>query len=115
MYEHKRQPLLSAKQFYFRLGYNLMVSLLILAISLLIGILGFHYINQSSWIDSIHNACMLLGGMGPVIDMTNNTAKLFSSGYALFCGVVFITNIGVLLAPVIHRLLHRLHMDDDSK
>ncbi|ULQ51817.1 hypothetical protein [Flavihumibacter fluvii] len=115
MYEHKKQPLLTPKQFLFRLWYNLLVSISILAISIAIGILGFHYINHSDWIDSIHNACMLLGGMGPVVEMTSSGAKLFSSGYALFCGVVFITNIGVLLAPVIHRILHSLHMEDDSK
>lgn len=115
MYEHKKQPLLSRQQFFFRLGYNLLMSITILAISLLIGILGFHYLNGCTWIDAIHNSSMLLGGMGPVVEMTNTGAKLFSSAYALFCGVVFITNIGVLLAPVIHRILHRLHMEDDTK
>lgn len=114
MFEHKKQPILSRRQFLFRLSLNLMMSVLILAISLGIGIVGFRYINDSSWIDSIHNASMLLGGMGPVVEMKNDGAKLFSSAYALFCGVVFITNIGVLLAPVIHRILHRFHLGDEN-
>jgi hypothetical protein len=115
MYERKKQPLLSRRQFFYRLSYNLALSLSVLAVSLVIGLLGFHYINDSSWIDAFHNACMLLGGMGPVVDMTNNSAKAFSSVYAIFCGVIFITNIGVLLAPVIHRIMHRLHLEDNDK
>ena len=115
MYEHKRQPLISNRQFIFRLGFNLFLSISILAISLGIGVFGFHYLNHNGWMDSLHNASMLLGGMGPVVDMTNNGSKLFSSVYAIFCGVVFITNIGVLLAPLIHRIMHRLHLEDDNK
>lgn len=115
MFEHKKQPLISRKEFLYRLSLNLMLSLVILAASLGIGVFGFRYINHSSWIDSLHNASMLLGGMGPVVEMVNDSAKIFSSVYALFCGVVFITNIGVLLAPVIHRILHHFHLGDENE
>lgn len=114
MYENRKQPIISRKRFMQRMSNNLLVSLAILAISLGIGVLGFHGLNDSSWIDSLHNASMLLGGMGPVVEMKTDGAKLFSSLYALFCGVVFITNIGVLLAPLIHRIFHRLHMEADK-
>lgn len=114
MYENRKQPLISRKKFVQRMSNNLLVSMAILVVSLGIGVFGFHALNQSSWIDSLHNASMLLGGMGPVVEMKSDSAKLFSSIYALFCGVVFITNIGVLLAPLIHRIFHRLHMEGEK-
>lgn len=114
MYENRKQPLISRSKFVQRMSNNLLVSTAILVVSLGIGVIGFHGLNDSSWIDSLHNASMLLGGMGPVVEMTSDGAKLFSSIYALFCGVVFITNIGVLLAPLIHRIFHRLHMEADK-
>ena len=84
----------------------------ILAISLLIGILGYRYFGDASWIDSIHNSSMILSGMGPVILITSMAGKIFSSIYALFSGVVFISNIGIILAPAIHRLFHILHLQE---
>jgi len=86
----------------------------ILSICLLIGILGYHYIAHICWIDAIHNASMILSGMGPVATVENVSGKLFSSAYALFSGVMFITNIGFLLAPAAHRLFHKLHVDDSD-
>lgn len=85
----------------------------ILALCLLIGILGYHYTADIAWIDSLHNASMILSGMGPVVEIKTTAGKLFSSFYALFSGVVFITNIGIILAPAAHRLFHRLHVGDD--
>ena len=86
----------------------------ILAICLVIGIVGYHITAHAAWIDSIHNASMILSGMGPVIEINTTCGKLFSSFYALFSGIVFITNIGVILAPLLHRLYHRLHLQDDA-
>lgn len=82
------------------------------AIALIIGVAGFHYIAAVPWIDALHNASMILGGMGPVAEMRTDAAKLFSSAYALFCGLVFIGVVAVMLAPVMHRVLHRFHMDE---
>ena len=76
------------------------------------GVVGFHYIADAPWIDALHNASMILGGMGPVAEMKTDAAKLFSSAYALFCGLVFITVVAVTLAPVLHRVLHKFHMDE---
>ena len=74
------------------------------------GIFGYHYTAGISWLDSLHNASMILSGMGPVVNIETVSGKLFSSFYALFSGVIFITNIGVILAPAIHRFFHRMHV-----
>ena len=65
-----------------------------------------------SWIDSLLNASMILGGMGPVDPMTNTGAKIFASAYALFSGLMFIAVMGVVFSPILHRMLHKFHMDD---
>ena len=112
MYEHRKQPLASKATFYPRVVRNIVIALMIMAICLLIGITGYHYLANASWIDSIHNAAMILSGMGPVIEIETVGGKIFSSAYALFSGVVFITNVGVILAPAVHRIFHRLHLED---
>lgn len=112
MYEHKRQPLASKKTFFKRMAWNIFLAVLILFICLMIGILGYHYTDNIPWLDSLHNASMILSGMGPVVTITSDGGKWFSSFYALFSGVVFITNIGLILAPAVHRILHRLHVEE---
>lgn len=112
MYEHKTQRLATRKTYYQRLARHFIYAMLILCISLLIGITGYHFTANASWLDSLHNASMILAGMGPVIEIKTVSGKWFSSFYALFSGIVFITNIGVLLAPGIHRFFHKLHLED---
>lgn len=112
MYEHKRQPLASKATFYQRVLKNILVALFIMAISLGIGIVGYHYTAKFPWIDSLHNASMILSGMGLIDKVEGDTGKIFSSLYALFSGVVFITNIGIILAPAIHRIYHRMHLQE---
>ena len=111
MFENKRQPVAPIGVFYKRMATNFLVAMAILSVCLLIGILGYHYIGHIEWIDAIHNASMILSGMGPVADVKNVSGKLFSSAYALFSGVAFITNIGFILAPAAHRFFHKLHVD----
>ena len=113
MYESKKQALASSKIFYKRLLWNFTISAAILSICLLIGVVVYHYLAPSTWIDAFHNASMILSGMGPVIDIKTNQGKWFSSFYALFSGIVFITNIGFILAPAIHRLFHALHIEEN--
>jgi hypothetical protein len=79
-----------------------------------VGILGYHFTDGIAWIDSLHNASMILSGMGPVVEIKSVGGKLFSSFYALFSGVAFITNIGIILAPMAHRLYHRLHVEEED-
>lgn len=113
MYEHKKQPLASTRTFYQRVIKNLLVASVILLFCLLVGILGYHFLAKASWIDAIHNSAMILSGMGPVIEIDNTSGKLFSSAYALFSGVIFIATIGFILAPAIHRLFHRMHIEEN--
>jgi hypothetical protein len=112
MYEHRKQPLASKSTFYQRILKNILIALFIMLICLVIGIAGYHYWGEASWIDSLHNASMILGGMGPVVEIKSVAGKLFSSAYALFAGVIFITNVGVILAPAIHRIFHSLHLEE---
>ncbi len=111
-YEHKKQPLASKKVFLSRVAKNAFIAFVILSICLLIGIIGYHFGGPMNWLDALHNASMILSGMGPVIEIKTTAGKLFSSFYALFSGVAFITNIGVLIAPIAHRFFHKLHLED---
>jgi hypothetical protein len=112
MYEHRRQALASKATFYQRILKNIVIALLIMMICLIIGVLGYHYTADIPWLDALHNASMILSGMGPVVEIKTTSGKWFSSAYALFSGIVFITNVGVILAPAVHRIFHRLHLDD---
>ena len=115
MFENKNQPLVSRKVFMNRLVKMASIAILATLVCLLIGILGYHYIGHLLWIDAIHNASMILSGMGPVATVENVSGKLFSSAYALFSGVAFITNISIFLAPVVHRFLHKIHVENTKK
>ncbi len=112
MYEHKKDKMIPLKTFYKRILKNLVIASLIMFACLLIGIFGYHYTAGIGWLDSLHNASMILSGMGPVVEIKTVGGKWFSSLYALFSGVVFITNIGIILAPAIHRIIHRLHLEE---
>jgi hypothetical protein len=87
-----------------------MVALVGCALS--IGVVGYHWIAGLPWIDALLNASMILGGMGPVDALHSDGAKLFASAYALFSGVVFISAIGVFVAPAVHRFLHKFHLEE---
>jgi hypothetical protein len=114
MYERHGARLLTRTQFAIRLIKHGLIVSSIMGVSLLVGMTGYHYIAGLSWIDAFLNACMLLGGMGPVSEMHSDAAKLFAGFYALYCGVVFIAAAGILVAPVAHRILHKLKVDEKS-
>ena len=114
MFEHYKQPLLPRRTFLGRLVRHFILALGIVALSLSIGVVGYHTLGGLSWIDSLLNASMILGGMGPVNALTDDAAKLFASFYALFAGIIFLVAASVLLAPVVHRFLHRFHLDSAS-
>ena len=111
LYEHRSEPLLSRPEFFRRVLAHGGLALAMILVSLAIGVVGYHVLNGMDWIDALLNASMILGGMGPVGEMKTDAAKVFASLYALFSGIVFLAMAGVLFAPVLHRLLHRLHMD----
>jgi len=83
----------------------------LLAAALLLGIAGYHFIAKLGWVDALLNASMILTGMGPVADLHSTAAKFFAPAYALFSGIVFIVATGIIVAPVIHRVLHRFHLE----
>ncbi len=110
-FEHRHQPLLPMRAFLQRAALGFLAGALLIAVSLLVGVIGYHAIAGLGWVDSILNASMILTGMGPVSPMNSNAAKLFASAYALFSGVAFLTSVGVLLSPMIHRFLHKFHLE----
>lgn len=112
MYEHRSAPLLPTRRFLRRMGWHTLAALGVVAVALLIGMLGYHEIAELGWIDSFLNASMLLGGMGPVDALHRDGAKLFAGSYALFSGLVLIGVTTLLLAPILHRILHRVHLED---
>jgi hypothetical protein len=115
MYERKRQKIASASVFMRRMVVHIAMAVLLSVIVLFIGIAGYHWIAGLGWVDSLLEASMILGGMGPVNPVTTTGAKIFASGYALFSGLVFIALIGIVLAPVVHRMLHTFHADEKDK
>ena len=92
-----------------------MLALLVIAFALGIGVFGYHSIAKLSWIDSLLNASMILGGMGPVDPLKSDTAKIFASFYALFSGLAFVGIASLMIAPFAHRLLHRFHFEVTKK
>jgi hypothetical protein len=88
------------------------ICLLITALALGIGMLGYHSFEQMSWVDAFVNAAMILSGMGPVSTLQTSAGKLFAGCYALFSGLTFITILGIIFVPGIHRFLHKFHMSD---
>ncbi|HEX9017999.1 MAG TPA: hypothetical protein VF806_02370, partial [Anaerolineaceae bacterium] len=98
-------------KFLLRQAQHAVVAFLIVGGSLAIGILGYHFTEGLSWLDSLLNASMILGGMGPTSPINTVAGKLFASFYALFAGMVFLVAVGVLFAPTFHRLMHRFHLE----
>lgn len=113
-FESKQEELLPKPQFYSRLLKNVVVGSLIMLFFLSIGIIGYHITCGIEWLDSLLNASMILSGMGPVTPISSASGKWFASIYALISGVVFISTIGIILAPIAHRVFHRFHLEDDN-
>lgn len=111
MFEHRNEPLLTRRKFFGRLVRCALLGSGLIALSLLVGVIGYHDFGGLSWIDAFVNASMLLGGMGPVDAMHSTGAKLFASFYALYCGLTVLAIAGIFFAPVVHRFLHRFHLE----
>jgi len=114
MFESRHQALLPRRLFLLRLLVCTSLAAGLMGVSLAIGILGYHALAGLPWIDALLNAAMILGGMGPVDTLHGSGAKLFASGYALYSGMVLIATIGIALGPIVHRMLHRFHVDDQD-
>lgn len=103
--------ILEPKAFLRRVLKYFLISFSLIILSLLIGVIGYHFIADLTWIDSIYNAALILTGMGPVAPMQTDAAKMFASVYALFSGIAFLSTVAIFFSPIAHRLLHVLHVD----
>jgi hypothetical protein len=112
MFEHHFQPLLPRKEFYRRMLRGVLNASVIVGTALAIGMVGYHGFETMGWIDAFVNAAMILSGMGPVTELHTNGGKIFAGCYALFSGLAFITSLGIIFAPAIHRSLHDFHMEE---
>ena len=116
MFEHHKEPLASQAEFTWRVVRYSLITAGIILFSLGIGMLGYHFLESLSWIDSLLNAAMILGGMGPVNPLQTNAGKIFASLYALYSGIILLASVGILVTPIFHRFMHRFHLalEDDS-
>ncbi len=115
MYESSASKLAPVKVFRKRIIKASVISFVLFSFSLLIGIMGYHFLGNLMWVDSFINAAMILSGMGPVNELESDSAKIFAGCYAIFSGVTFLIGMGVVLTPLLHRFLHKFHMDIDGE
>jgi hypothetical protein len=113
--EHKKQKVASHSKFVKRLARYSLFAFLLILVSILIGVLGYHYFAFLNWIDSFQMACLILTGMGPTDEMPTNGAKIFSSIYALYSGITFLTISAIIFSPILHRILHILHIENSNE
>jgi hypothetical protein len=115
-FERRREPLAPPARYKQRILRASIVAGGLIGFSLAIGVLGYHYFGGlKSWVDCLYNASMILGGMGPVADLRTDAGKVFASFYALYSGVTLLTSVGVLMAPTLHRALHRFHIESEEE
>ena len=112
MFEQKHQKIAPAPVFIKRVFMFIGIAILLILFAVFIGVAGYHWIAGFGWVDALLNASMILGGMGPVDLLTSKGAKIFASAYALFSGLVFIAVMGIVFSPIVHRVLHKFHIDE---
>ena len=111
MFEHRHEKLATRRKFLLRQAKFTLIALTLIGISLAIGMIGYHAFEGMAWIDAFVNAAMLMGGMGPVTPLATDAGKLFAGLYALYCGLVLIISVGIIAAPIAHRVLHHFHLE----
>jgi hypothetical protein len=115
MFEKRHEPLVPRTKFILRMLRSITIGWLIIAIALYFGMLGYRVFEKMTWIDAFANASMILSGMGPFAPLTTTDGKLFASFYALFSGLAFIMIVAVIFAPVLHRFLHKFHLESSRE
>lgn len=113
-FEHHTERVVNDAAFAGRVAMNLLVGVAIILVALAIGMIGYHATERMDWLEAFLNAAMLLGGMGPVDPLRTAAGKLFAGMYALFCGLLIVLVSGIVLAPVLHRVLHALKVEDST-
>ena len=114
-FEHKRQPLASRRVFAKRLAGSVAVSMGVIGLSLVGGMAGYHHFEGMAWIDAFVNAAMILSGMGPIGTLQTWSGKAFAGLYALYSGLMLILAIGIVIAPIVHRVLHRFNLECENE
>ncbi|MBV6274122.1 two pore domain potassium channel family protein [Alcaligenaceae bacterium CGII-47] len=114
MYESKDQAILSTERFVRRMVLHVLYALLLIALTLLVGMAGHLWLEPPGWHDALLNTALIVGGIGPYILPETVAGKIFFSLYSIFVGLVFMATLGLTLAPVAHRLIHKFHLDDDQ-
>ena len=114
-FESRHQHLLGFGAFAQRFAKHVGVASLLVLPSLLVGIAGYHFLEGMTWIDAFANAAMILSGMGPLEPLKTNAGKIFAGAYAIWSGLILIVAAGVILAPIVHRVLHRFHMEIEDE
>ena len=112
MNKNEKKYMLPPREFAKRVLKYTIFSIGLLTFSIGIGILGYHYIGDLNWIDSLYNASMILTGMGPVNELKTDSAKVFASIYAIFSGVIFLSTVAIFFSPFAHRLMHLLKIEE---
>ena len=112
MFESRNKHLLPRKEYFRRIAHHAAMGVVVIIVSLGIGMTGYHTLEKQPWIDAFVNAAMILSGMGPVTTLQTDAGKIFAGFYALFSGIALITVLGIIFAPVIHRFLHKFHLED---
>ena len=115
MYENRRSPLLSRQLYLRRVARHFAIAFFLALASLAGGMWGYSHYEHLEWRDAFMNAAMLLGGMGPVHNPATPAGKIFAGLYALYSGLVFLIVVGIVLVPVVHRVLHRFHLQEAEK
>ena len=111
-YESRNQPLASMQRYAWRVAASFLIAALLIGGSLGVGMWGYAHFEGMSRLDAFLNAAMILSGMGPADQLKSDAGKLFAGCYALYSGLVIVLASGIVLAPIVHRILHRFHVDD---
>jgi hypothetical protein len=114
-FERRKDKLAPVSIYVQRIAASLAIAIGLMLLALAVGIIGYHLIAGFNFVDSLLEASMILGGMGPVRELPNDAAKMFASIYALFSGVIFIALMGIILSPVAHRVMHKFHIDQTDE
>lgn len=115
MYEHRGTRPIPTRRFLRRLASHVAGAMGLVLASLVLGMGGYSHFEKLAWRDAFLNSAMLLGGMGPVDAPKTPAGKVFAGMYALYCGLIFLVAVGIVFAPLLHRLLHRFHWTDEPE
>ncbi|MES2626752.1 MAG: hypothetical protein V4628_15805 [Pseudomonadota bacterium] len=115
MFEHHRQPVIPFDKFIRRVFRGAGVLLILLFVSLLVGMTGYHKLESMDWVEAFYNAALIMSGMGPANDLNTTAGKIFASIYSIYSGLFLVAATGLLLMPFFHRVLHTFHHEESGR